>query len=197
MPAWLEAAVHNFMPTSAPGAAVLTAGGLWSAIQHWDIDTPGQQRKFLSDNEVDNKYMVAAFLANTNHESLSAFSDASTFDANYGINELICNGNVGHCLHGQSGDRTTDAGSCPGSFVQSPSDCTTSWGGEYGIYWGRGALQVTCRKGTGPNGSDLCPAYSDIGKYYAGYLAEHGWTLQTIEAELAAGHSSSSRSDAA
>jgi hypothetical protein len=184
MPVWLETAVHNFMPASAPGAAVLTAGGLWSAIQHWDVDTPDQQRKFLSDSEVDNKYMVAAFLANTNHESLSAFSDANSFDSNYGINELICNGNVGHCQMDTDGK---DASLCPESFVQSPSDCTTSWGGEYGIYWGRGALQVTCRKGAGPNGSDFCPAYSDIGIYYDGYLAEQGWTARTIEAELAQG----------
>jgi hypothetical protein len=108
---------------------VLTAGGLWSAIQHWDADTPGQQRKFLLDSEVDNKYMVAALLANTNHESLSAFSDANTFDSNYGINELICNGNVGHC-RGPLDTDTTDASICPESFVQSPSDCTTSWGGN-------------------------------------------------------------------
>jgi hypothetical protein len=71
-----------------------------------------------------------------------------------------------------------------GAFVQDPTPCNTSWGGDYGeltlpkiqnaescvtlagLYWGRGALQVTCRKGSGPGGSDFCPAYSMMNTYY-------------------------------
>lgn len=51
----------------------------------------------------------------------------------------------------------------------------THRGGEYGLYWGRGAMQVTCRKGSGPGGSDFCPAYSDLNIYYADYLTSKGW----------------------
>jgi hypothetical protein len=100
--------------------------------------------------------MVAAFLANANQESLSAFAGPGQFDQNYGINELACNAFVGVC----NGTNSTDPSACEDSFVQQPSGCTTSWGGKYGLYWGRGALQVTCRQGSGPGGGDFCKAYS-------------------------------------
>jgi hypothetical protein len=38
-------------------------------------------------NETENKYQLAAFLANANQESLSAF--AYNMNPNYGINEVI------------------------------------------------------------------------------------------------------------
>lgn len=63
--------------------------------------------------EDENKYQLAAFLANANQESLSAF--AYSMDPNYGINEIVCNGNVGY----------TDADT--GEFVQSPTECSNNW----------------------------------------------------------------------
>eukprot|EP01051_Picozoa_sp_SAG22_P018751 SAG22_NODE_3252_length_1829_cov_1.724277_1_plen_273_part_10 len=167
-PAWLAEAVHHFLPATAPGAAVLTADGLWSAIQHWDTDTEaGRAMPFMySENEADAKYMVSAFLANANHESLSAFATEANFHPDFGINELIYDAEVGHCANDAD---EADPRICPGEFVQAPTDCTTSWGGEYGVYWGRGALQVTCRKGAAPDGGDYCPAYSDVARFYAGY----------------------------
>jgi hypothetical protein len=179
-PKWVSTAVHHFMPTTAPGAGVLTADGLWNAIRHWDATEGGKAGKFMYGNEKENQYMVAAFLANANQESLQPFTNSSLFDKNYGVSELACNTFVGHCSTDPS---KTDPKQCPDTFVQHPSDCTSSWGGTYGLYWGRGALQVTCRKGSGPGGSDFCAAYSDIAKYYSHYISERGWNSSTIELE--------------
>ena len=89
-----------------------------------------QEKRSFSErgSEKENKYQVAAFLANANQESLSAF--AYSMNPNYGINEIVCNNNVGR----------TDPGT--GEFIQDPTPCSNAWGGEYGIYWGRGAMQV-------------------------------------------------------
>lgn len=178
-PSWVEDVVHNFMPVTAPGAGVLSADGLWNAIQHWDASEAGKTRKFMYGTDIENKYMVAAFLANTNRESLHPFTNASLWDNNYGVSELVCDQFVGHC----SGDASKDPKQCEQSFVQDPSDCSTDWGGKYGIYWGRGALQVTCRKGSGPGGTDYCAAYSDVAKYYNDYIKEKGWNSTTIKLE--------------
>jgi hypothetical protein len=161
-------ALYSLVPHDAPGLTILTPDGLWAAITHWDLSDAGAQNKFMWGTETENKYQLAAFLANANQESLAAF--AHRMNPNYGINEIVCDGNVGRV--GPAGE-----------FIQDPTPCSNAWGGEYGLYWGRGAMQVTCRKGSGPGGSDFCPAYSDLNVYYKDYLTSRGWTQETIERE--------------
>jgi hypothetical protein len=166
-PQWVLDALYSLVPAEAPGLTILTPDGLWNAILEWDNSPEGSLNPFLWGTDAENKYQLAAFLANTNQETLQAF--AYSMDPNYGINEIVCNGNVGY----------TDWSTPGAPFVQDPTPCTSDWGGEYGLYWGRGAMQVTCRVGTGPGGSDYCAAYSDMEIFYGDYLAEKGWDLET------------------
>jgi len=187
IPEWVESAVHLFMPPTAPGAEILSADGLWNAIEEWDASEKGQEVPFLSDDETKNKYQVAAFLANCYQESLWAFNGIGTsrnkndFDKNYGINEIVCDDHVGYCTENVS---ETDPAACPDTFIQDPSECESPWGGKYGLYWGRGSIQVTCRKGTGPPATpDFCATYNNVQIFYKDYIAEQGWPANVLQIE--------------
>lgn len=157
-------ALYSLVPAGAPGLTILTPEGLWNAILLWDASAAGSQNPFLWGTHEENQYQLASFLANVNQETLQAF--VYSMNPNYGINEILCNGKVGYMDWAAN------------EFMQDPQPCTSSWGGNYGIYWGRGAIQVTCRVGTGPGGSDYCQAYSDMEIYYGDYLDQKGWNLE-------------------
>ena len=63
--------------------------------------------------------------------------------------------------------------------MQDPTPYASGWGGEYGLYWGRGTIQVTCRVGTSPGRSGYCTVCSAMEIFYGDYLAEKVWDLET------------------
>jgi hypothetical protein len=172
-PEWVADALYSLVPMDAAVLQILNPEGLWDAIYGWDTSELGSQNKMFYGTVEQNKYQLAAFLANIYVETLVAFLNEvpqGNFNPNYGLNELVCDDHVGFFDDN-------------GTFVQEPSPCVDQGGGNYGLYWGRGAIQVTCRVGSAPDGGDFCPAYADLNIYYKDYIESRGWDETTIERE--------------
>lgn len=116
----------NAVATSGATDAAYTAEGLLDAINAWDAS---QSTKFWTGSDpttltLQDKVMLAAFLGNTGHES-------DNFKA---VNEYGCP---------SQGYESQDA--CyKGCATEpcGPGSATPAWG-NYGVYYGRGAIQLT------------------------------------------------------
>merc|ERR1712072_1527466 len=123
----------SLLPSSGKGSTVFTPQGLCAAIKIWNDNNP--TNLFFGSDQSSNKLQLAAFLGNSYWE---------TGQFQYG--QENCN-SAAHCGTNPS---DTPCGS-PGTCCQS----------DYGDYWGRGAIMVTCwQSGLACNAvGSSCPNY--------------------------------------
>lgn len=105
----------------------------------------------------------------------------------YDINEIKYDEFVEHCSVNITEFDPTKCAKGDG-FVQAPREFTTyrksgAISSEYGFYWGRDTIQVTCHKGRTPDGGDYCPAYSGVGTYFSRYFEAQGWPADVMKTE--------------